>query len=149
MIAIDTNILVYAHRRDSEWHKPAAALIKRLAESRVEWAIPWPCIHEFLAIVTHPRIYNPPSTTAQAVGQASAWLDSPSLVALTETSDHWSRLRDLLLQGKIQGPVVHDARVAALCLAHGVTELLTADRDFGRFSSLTVRNPLLQHSSLI
>lgn len=141
--AIDTNILVYAHRRDSEWHEPAAALIRTLAENRVEWAIPWPCLHEFLAIVTHPRIYDPPSTTAQATGQVSAWLDSPSLVMLTETSDYWSTLCDLLLQSRIHGPLVHDARVATLCLAHGVTELLTADRDFGRFSSLTVRNPLL------
>jgi toxin-antitoxin system PIN domain toxin len=142
LIAIDTNILVYAHRRDSEWHEPAAALIKELAENRIEWAIPWPCLHEFLAIVTHPRIYNPPSSTAQAAEQVGAWLDSPSLVVLTETSGHWSTLRDLLSQGKIQGPLVHDARVAAICLAHGITELLTADRDFGRFSSLTVRNPL-------
>ena len=144
MIAIDSNILVYAHRRDSEWYQPAAALIKRLAENRIEWAVPWPCIHEFFAIVTHQRIYDPPSTTAQAIGQVGAWLDSPSLVLLTETSDHWSTLRDLLSQGKIQGPMVHDARVAALCLTHGVTELLTADRDFSRFSSLTVRNPLLR-----
>jgi hypothetical protein len=144
LIAIDTNILVYAHRRDSEWHEPAAALLRRHAENRIGWAIPWPCIHEFFAIVTHPRIYDPPSTTAQAVGQISAWLASPSLVLLTETSDHWAMLRDLLLRGKIQGPLVHDARVAALCLAHGVTELLTADRDFSRFSSLTIRNPLLQ-----
>lgn len=144
MIAIDTNILVYAHRRDSEWHEPAAELIKRLAEDRIEWAIPWPCIHECFAIVTHPRIYDPPTTTAQAVAQVSAWLDSPSLVLLTEASDHWSTLRDLLSQGKIQGPMVHDARVAALCLTHGVNELLTADRDFSRFSSLTVRNPLLR-----
>jgi hypothetical protein len=141
--AIDTNILVYAHRRDSEWHEPAAALIKRLAENRVTWAIPWACLHEFLAIVTHPRIYDPPSTTTQAAGQVSAWLDSPSLVVLSETGNHWPTLRDLLVQGKIQGPLVHDARVAALCLAHGVAELLTADRDFGRFASLTVRNPLL------
>ena len=146
MIAIDTNILVYAHRRDSEWHESAASLIKRLAENRVGWAIPWPCLHEFLAIVTHPRIYDPPSTTAEAVGQVGAWLDSPSVVVLTETGDHWSTLRDLLLRGKIQGPLVHDARVAALCMAHGIAELLTADRDFSRFSSLTLRNPLLQAS---
>ena len=143
MIAIDTNILVYAHRRDSEWHEQAAALIKRLAENRIEWAIPWPCVHEFLAIVTHPRIYDPPSTTAQAIGQVSAWLDSPSLVLLTETSDHWLTLCELLTQGKIQGPLIHDARVAALCVTHGISELLTADRDFSRFASLTVRNPLL------
>ena len=72
MIAVDTNILVYAHRRDSKWHEAAAAVMKSLAESRNEWAIPWPCIHEFLAIVTHPRNYEPPSTTVQAAEQVDA-----------------------------------------------------------------------------
>lgn len=143
MIAVDTNILVYAHRRDSEWHAAAAALIKSLAENRIEWAIPWPCIHEFLSIVTHPRIYEPPSTTRQAVDQVDAWLGSPSLVLLTETDDYWGILSDVVSTAKLQGPVIHDARVAALCLANGVAELLTADRDFNRFPTLTVRNPLL------
>lgn len=143
MIAVDTNILVYAHRRDSEWHKPAAGLLRELAESRNAWAIPWPCLHEFLAIATHPRIYSPPSTTNQAVAQVSTWLESPSLVPLTETSDYWQLLSTLLSQGKIHGPVVHDARVAAICHAHGVSELLTADRDFSRFADLKTRNPLV------
>lgn len=144
MIAIDTNILVYAHRRDSQWHESAAALMKSFAEGRIEWAIPWPCIHEFLAIVTHPRIYEPPSTTKQALEQVDAWLDAPSLVLLSETDDHWTTLRELVSKGKIQGPMIHDARVAALCLTNGIAELLTADRDFGRFSMLAVRNPLLE-----
>lgn len=90
---------MYAHRRDSEWHEPAAALIKGLAEGRIEWAIPWPCIHEFLAIVTHPRIYEPPSTTKQAVDQVDAWLGSPSLVLLTETDDPWVTPRELVSKG--------------------------------------------------
>ena len=64
MIAIDTNLLVYAHRRDSGWHERAAAAVQELAEGRASWAVPWPCVHEFLAIVTHPRIYAPPSTIA-------------------------------------------------------------------------------------
>lgn len=143
LIAIDTNILVYAHRRDSEWHEPAAALMKGLAESRVEWAIPWPCVHEFLAIVTHPKIYAPPSTTMQASAQVDAWLGSPSLVLLAETEDHWVTLKELVSRGKAQGPMIHDARIAALCATNGIAELLTADRDFGRFSTLAVRNPLL------
>ena len=84
MIAIDTNLLVYAHRRDSGWHAPAAQALRRLAEASRPWAIPWPVIHEFLAIVTHPRIYDPPSTAAQACGQIDAWLASPSLVLLGE-----------------------------------------------------------------
>jgi hypothetical protein len=69
MIAIDTNILVYAHREDSPWHEVAFARLAALAESRVAWAIPWPCLHEFLAIVTHPQIYNPPSPLPTALAQ--------------------------------------------------------------------------------
>jgi toxin-antitoxin system PIN domain toxin len=142
MIAVDTNILVYAHRRDSEFHAVAARVIRDLAEGRSSWAIPWTCLHEFLAIVTHPRIYAPPSTPEQAVNQVDAWLESPSLVLLTEGSDHGTTLRDLLTRGRVSGPLVHDARVVAVCLSQGVRELLTADRDFGRFPRLKTRNPL-------
>ena len=142
-ISLDSNILVCAHRRDSEWHAPAAKLLKSLAEGRNAWAIPWPCIHEFLAICTHPAIYSPPSTVAQAVRQVDAWTGSPSLVMLGETGDHWGALKELLVAGKVQGPMVHDARIAALCLAHGIAELLTADRDFSRFPKLATRNSLL------
>ena len=143
MIAIDSNILVYAHRRDSEWHLPAAHLIKGLAEGVNQWAIPWPSIHEFLAIVTHPRIYAPPSTVNQAAAQVDAWLGSASIVLLGESSEHWAELKGLLDKGQVRGPLVHDARIAALCLTHGVTELLTADRNFSRFPTLSTRNPLL------
>ena len=58
MIAVDTNILVYAHRQDSEWHPSAARVIRGLAEGTSAWAIPWPCVHEFLAVATHPRIFR-------------------------------------------------------------------------------------------
>ncbi len=143
MIAVDTNILVYAHRRDSDWHEPAADLIMELAEGVNQWAVPWPGIHEFFAIVTHPKIYGPPSTVKQATAQVDAWLESASLVLLGESSAHWTTLKDLVAKGKVRGPLVHDARIAALCMDHGVTELLTADRDFSRFPTLSARNPLL------
>jgi len=143
MIAVDTNILVYAHREDSEWHETAAAAVAALAESRAAWAIAWPCVHEFLAIVTHPRIYRPPTPLARALDQIDAWLESPSLVLLSEGAGHWQSLRRTLADGKIAGAQVHDARIAALCAAHGVRELWTHDRDFSRFPSLTVRNPLV------
>lgn len=142
MIAVDTNILVYSHRRDSEFHVAAITRIRELAESRAPWAIPWPCIHEFFAIVTHPRIYDPPSAAGQAIDQVEAWLDSPTLNLLGETSDHWSILAALLQDGRVVGPLAHDARVAALCIAHGVRELWSVDRDFGRFPPLRMRNPL-------
>ncbi len=142
MIAVDSNLLVYSHREDSPWHESADARIAELAEGQTPWAIPWPCIHEFLAIVTHPRIYDPPTPLKNAISQVDAWMESPSLLLLSESEDYWLQLQSLLQSGKVCGPQVHDARIAALCSYHGVTELWTADRDFGRFPKLKVRNPL-------
>lgn len=144
MIAVDSNLLVYAHREDSPWHDKAAARLKTLAEGRVPWAIPWPCIHEFLAIVTHPRIYKPPTPLSSALRQVDAWLESPSLALLSEADGYWRDLRPTLEAGRVSGPRVHDARVAALCRLHGVRELWSADRDFSRFPGVTVRNPMVR-----
>ncbi len=143
MIAVDTNILVYAHRRESPWHGAAARVMQQLAEGRAPWAIPWPCLHEFYAIATHPRLYAPPSTPQQAMEQMGAWQESPSLTLLAEDADYWPVLASLLHDSAIAGPAVHDARIAALCLRHGVATLYTADRDFSRFARLSVVNPLV------
>jgi toxin-antitoxin system PIN domain toxin len=143
VIAVDTNILVYAHREDAQWHDIAHDRLTELAEGRTSWAIPWPCLHEFLAIVTHPRIFAPPTPADAALDQIEAWLESPSLTLLAESEGYWRDLRATLQEGRIVGPQVHDARVAALCRLHGVRELWTVDRDFGRFPGLTARNPLL------
>ena len=115
-----------------------------LAEGRGPWAIPWPCLHDFLAIVTpSPGIITPPTPLEIALEQVDAWLESPSLVLLAEAPDYWPELHAALQAGRVAGPLVHDARVAALCLSHGVRELWSADRDFGRFPALRVRNPLV------
>lgn len=143
MIAIDTNILVFAHREDSPWHDIAYDRIAELAEGRIRWTIPWPCIHEFLAIVTHPRIYTPPTPLGKAIDQVEAWLESPSLVLLAESADYWPILKSTLENGRVSGPLVHDARIATLCIQHGVRELWSVDRDFSRFPGLTIRNPLV------
>jgi toxin-antitoxin system PIN domain toxin len=140
---VDTNILVYAHREDVSWFPKASAAVALLAEGGEPWAIPWPCIHEFLAIVTHPRVFVTPTPLESAVGQVSAWLESPSLALLREGPGYWDRLADVVLGSGAGGPLVHDARVAAICLANGVSELWSADRDFNRFPALRVRNPLV------
>jgi len=93
VIAVDTNILVYAHREDSPFHAAASRHVADLAEGRAPWAIPWPCLHEFLAIVTHPRIYDPPTPLALAFNQVDAWLEAPTLVLLAESEQHWTELR--------------------------------------------------------
>ena len=142
MIAVDTNLLVYAHRADTGFHAPASTMITRLAESPGAWAIPWPCVHEFLAIVTHPRIFAPPTPLAGALDQVRAWLESPSLVLLSESEGYAVTLVETLGESRVSGSKIHDARVAALCLHHGIDELWTADRDFGRFPQLRTHNPL-------
>jgi len=143
MIAVDTNILVYAHRSDSNWHQPARERLTELAEGDVPWMIPLPCMHEFLAISTQPRIYSPPSPMKVAVAQVDFWLESPRLTLQGESDRHWMTMKSLLESAKIVGAAVHDARVAAICIDHGVRELWTADRDFSRFKQLRVLNPLV------
>ena len=142
MTAVDTNILVYAHRADSPWHEQADRAVAELAEGRSSWAIPWPCLFEFLAIVTHPKIYQPPTPVRDALIQIDCWLESPSLVLLHEGDGFWDTLRPLLDRSAVQGGAVHDARIAGLCLRHGVKTLWSADRDFSRFPEVRTENPL-------
>ena len=105
MIAVDTNILVYAHREDAQWHDVAHDRLTGLAEGRAPWAIPWPCLHEFLAIVTHPRIYAPPTPADAAIDQVDAWLESPSLTLLAESEGYWPDLRATSSFPASRGPV--------------------------------------------
>ncbi len=145
MIAVDTNILVYSHRRDSAFFEASQAVIRSLAESAAPWAIPWPAVHEFLAIVTHPRIYSPASPLATAIEQIKRWAGSPSLSFIGEHGGAYlDVLAHQLQSGRVVGVRVHDARIAAICISHRVDELWTADRDFTRFPGVRVRNPLVR-----
>jgi len=142
VIAVDSNILVYAHRGESPFHRVAKRRLLELAEGREPWAMPWPCVHEFLGVVTHPRIFDPPTSIARAFEQVDVWLGAPTLLLLAEADEYWPHLRAMISAGKIIGPRVHDARIAALCRQHGVREIWSADRDFRRFPDLKVVNPL-------
>lgn len=144
MIAIDTNVLVYAHREDSQHHAQALTALESLAGGKAPWCVPWPCVHEFLAIVTHPRIYQPPSTMTAALEAVTDLQALGGVRLLSETVDHAQVLGALLTDSGAVGAKVHDARIAAICVAHGVSELWTADRDFSYFPDLNTRNPLVQ-----
>jgi uncharacterized protein len=146
VIAVDTNILIYAHRFDSPFNQVAFERLTELANGTAAWGIPWPCLHEFLSVVTHPRVFVPPTSLEQALGQIDIWLESPSLVLLSESPTHWNTLRALLVESVITGPKVHDGRIMALCHQHGVREFWSADRDFSRFAGVRVVNPLVGQS---
>lgn len=144
MIAVDTNLLVYASRGDTVWHQEAAALLAGLANGRQHWAIPWPCVHEFLGCVTRPRYFNPPTPVDRALATIEAWRESPALQLIGEGTGYWEVLSRLVKNAKLVGPRVHDARVAAICITHGVSRFWTADRDFAMFAQLKWENPLIR-----
>ncbi|AQP43903.1 type II toxin-antitoxin system VapC family toxin [Tessaracoccus flavus] len=141
MIALDAPLLVYAHRADSPHHERALATLTTLAAEPVPFAVPWACVNEFLSTVTHPHGYVPPTSPDTALAAVQSLLSLPHVRTLTETADHLRLLSTLIAPGVI-GPKMHEARVAAICLGHGITELWTVDRDYSYFPALRTHNPL-------
>jgi uncharacterized protein len=142
VIAVDTNILVYGHRMDAPFHSAAHHALTTLVEGDAAWAIPWPCVHEFLSKVTHPRIFKKPTPLDHAIEQVAEWLRSPPVRLIGEDDAYFGVLSRTLRQSKVVGAKIHDARIVAICVAHGIDELWSADRDFNRFAGLRVKNPL-------
>lgn len=143
MIAVDSTILIHAHRADSPFHAAAAPRLIELASAGEPWAIPWPSVHEYLTVVTSRRIFIKPSHAEMALAFIQALMDSPTLTLIGETHLHWSELQTLVVGSGVAGARIHEARIAAICLEHGVSELWSADRDYGRFPALMVTNPLV------
>jgi len=143
VIAVDTNILVCSHRTEVTRHNAALACVRSLAEGSAKWAVPWPCIHEFVAVVTNRKIHALPTPLQLAFEQIRYWMDAGNLVLLHEGRNHLSFLDNLSRQADLTGAKIHDARIAAICIQHGVSELWTADRDFSLFPALKTRNPLV------
>jgi toxin-antitoxin system PIN domain toxin len=133
VIAVDTNVLVYADTPPSPFHNAARDLLTRLSEGSAPWAIPWPCIYEFLRVVTHPRASRPPLSLDVALNDVARLQQSPSLRLLSETYRHAEIMDSMLRASRVTSDLVFDARIAALCIEHAVDEILTADRDFSRF----------------
>lgn len=143
MIAIDTNILVYAHRPELQFHAVARKVMTEVAEANSPWSVPIHCLVEFTSVVTNQKLWRAPSSPADVEAQVAAWLSSPSAAVLGEDRDFWPVFAECLKQSKTGGGAVHDTRIAACCRYHGVGELWSADRDFGRYPWLRVRNPLV------
>jgi uncharacterized protein len=140
VIAVDTNVLVYAHREELPQHRQARARLVELAEGSARWAIPVFCLGEFLRVVTHPRLFDPPFAIREACEALGRVLGSPSLVVLTPADRFWSLLTGAVLEAHANGNLVFDAQIVALCREAGVSALLTEDRDFDRFRGFhTVR----------
>ena len=143
MIAIDTNILVYARRRESACHEPARKLLTRLAEGSEPWALPWPCVYEVLRVVTHPRVFNSPTPIEVALKFTEAIRSRPNCVPVAPGRRHWEIFARLCTVAGVKGNLVPDAYLAALAIESG-SEWITTDRDYSRFPHLKWRHPLGQ-----
>ena len=138
MIAVDTNILVYAHFEDLPLHARAEQRLRQLAQSPDAWGLPLFCVGEFLRVVTHPRLFDNPYTPDEAAEALERLLRSPSLVLLVPTERFKAMLLSVIRELQIKGNPVFDAQIGALCREHGVTTLLPEDRDFDRFTGLQI-----------
>lgn len=123
-------------------HLKAKNCLNELAASNRPWAISYHNLIEFYGISTRRKLWNQPSPPEIAIDQIKAWQESPSLRILQDTEVSLQWIERLALNARIQGPLIHDVRIAACCISHGVSELWTVDRDFSRFPELKTRNPL-------
>lgn len=136
MIAVDTNVLVAAHREEHPAHRTALDRLVAIAEDDIPWALPVFCIGEFLRVVTHPKIFTPPSELDIAIRFVDQLVESPTLRILCPGETFWRRLRAAASDADARGNLIFDAMIAAVCLEHGIRDLFTGDRDFSRFSEI-------------
>lgn len=135
MIAVDTNVLVYAHREETEPHERARRRLAGLATGDAQWGLPVLCLSEFVRVVTHPSVFHPPTPLDDALAAVDELLQSPTVVVLRPGEGWWPLFRERALEGATTGNLVFDAAIAALCEERGARTLLTEDRDFARFST--------------
>jgi len=121
--------------------KQAHDLLRRLSEGRTPYALFWPSLYEFLRVVTHHRVFDPPSTVDEALEALDAFLEPPAVRVLSETPAHQEILCQVLRETPVNGNLIHDAHMVALVLEHGVHEIVTLDGDFRRFPQISSPKP--------
>jgi len=141
MIAVDTNILVYAHRSEARLHAAATAELVALAEGIGPWGLPVFCITEFMRVVTHRRVFSPPSTLSQGFDFLNDVLASPMCRLIRPGPDFLRFFTEAAHRADARGNLMFDAQIAAVCREHGIASVLTNDHDFERFEHLRVRYP--------
>jgi toxin-antitoxin system PIN domain toxin len=143
MLAVDTNVLVYAADADSPFHEPCRAFIERQRARPDAWYTTRPIVYEFLRVTTHPRVMRRPWKAEAAWGFVAALLASPGLGMLVETERHAQVARELIAElPELAGNLVHDAHTAILMREHGIARICTRDTDFARFPFLQMIDPV-------
>ncbi len=137
-VAVDTNVLLYAQRKEAPQHAAATARLKALLDAGRRVALPWPCVYEFIRVTTHARVYDRPATVEEALVFVRALLGHPAALLLSETERHADVMDRVLIEAGVTGNRIHDAHIVALMREHGIEDILTHDADFRRFDSIRV-----------
>lgn len=143
MLAVDTNVLVYAADADSQFHAPCRDWIERRRTRPDAWYTTWGILYEFLRVTTHPRVMRRPWSAPKAWEFIAALLASPGLGILVPTQRHADVAGEVILElPHLAGNLLHDAHTAILMREHGIGRICTRDSDFNRFPFLEVIDPL-------
>lgn len=140
MLLFDVNVLVYAHRADAPGHEAFLSWLEGIVNSDQAYGLSDLVLSGFLRIVTHPRVFNPPSDILAALEFANQLRDQPNCVRVTPGQSHWTIFERLCHSAGVRGNLVPDAYLAALTMESG-SEWITTDRDFSRFPGLKWRHP--------
>jgi toxin-antitoxin system PIN domain toxin len=141
MLLIDVNVLVHAYRSDAPEHPPYRDFLEALVNGEAAYATSDIVLSGFLRVVTHPRVFSPPSPLEHALGFAEAFRGQPNATPVAPGPRHWAIFANLCRTAGAKGNLVPDAFLAALAIETG-SEWISADRDFARFPGLRWRHPL-------
>ncbi len=142
MIAVDTNLLVYAHRSAVKEHMAARSALSRAASSATGWGIPYPCVAEFLAVVTHPSAAGRPSTPEEAARFLEALRDA-GMQILYPTHGFGFRLLRQAAETGVRGVRIFDFQIGCIALESDAKAIWTHDHDFCAPDGLSVHDPLV------
>lgn len=141
MIVVDVNVLVHAYREDAPQHRAFRTWLEDAIGGDESFGSFDLILSGFLRVVTHPRVFSPPSPVAHALDFVQALREHPNCVHLTPGSRHWEIFARLCRAARAKGNLVPDAYLAALVIETG-NEWITTDRDYSRFPGLRWRHPL-------
>ena len=140
VVLVDTNILLHAINPDSPDASRCADALASLVNGAENWALSWGILYEFMRVATHQRVFPSPLTLTQAHCFVEDWVSSASCTVIAESSYHRQAFADCLSEApRLAGNILHDLHNAVLMHEHGITDILTLDRDFRTFSWITIR----------
>src|ERR1019366_6033800 len=138
---VDSNILLRILRRNGADHALVADAVAALRRSGAILYFTHQNIAEFWNVATRPVSANAFGLSPREAEQEVRSLDR-GMILLPDGPLVYAAWRDLVATHNVSGKQVHDARLVAAMIVHGVTNLLTLNTDdFARFHEIKAVHP--------